>query len=256
MRRLPLPHIDLRDAPDTLALPADAAHYLLNVLRLKLGAHIEVFDGSGHSAHAAITHVEATHICLTIQRDTMRSAHNESPLHLTLVLALLRAERWEWALEKAAELGVNRVIPLAASRCVVQLDDRRAASKIERWQKIAAAASRQCERAAIPIIEPVMSLPQAIEATEHTARLLAAERAQGVASASRAAREALDDTRGQISLWIGPEGGWDAREFAFVADEAHKLRRVHLGPRILRAETAAAVGCALIQAAAGDLEER
>lgn len=221
-------------AHQTLTLPSDLAHYALRVLRLKDGAQIILFDGSrgqfdavlrvdGKSAEA---HVGAHH-----------AIEAELPGRITLVQGLPSGDKMDWIIEKAVELGAHRLIPITAQRSVVQLNAERRAKRMKHWQRIAQSASEQCGRNRIMHIAEPCSL-EAFLAADTTAgpRLLChPEAEQGLS-------EVLGNTS-DLSLLVGPEGGWSPEEQHTAV--RHGAKPLRFGTRVLRTETA---GLALIAA--------
>jgi 16S rRNA (uracil1498-N3)-methyltransferase len=229
-----------------LTLDEEPAHYVRDVLRLAPGAAVELFDGGGMAAPGVILSVDRRAVIVRLTAAPSASTANEPALAVTLVAAIPKGDRWEWLLEKACEAGATRIIPLHTARGVVQIAPNKAADKVSRWQKILAGAARQSHRSRSPAISAPMSIKDALaEVADHT--LLVPHTSGHDLSLVRAAREAS----GPIAAWIGPEGGWTDEEIQTL--EAAGARCVHMGPRILRAETAAILACALIQAAAGDM---
>ena len=247
-RRVPITQITLPTQPDLLfTLPDDAAHYVRDVLRLGAGDPIECFDGQTTLILAHLHTVDAQHVTARVHRK-LEDALCESPLQLTLYQCPPKGERFEWILEKACELGVTHIVPVTSERTIVRIKPAKQEAKRARWEKILAAAARQCKRARIPTIDLPRSFSACTEALHSSADEL-----HLIASPHHAAR-ALHQLAGSaraLSIWVGPEGGWTPQEV-----EALMLKGAlpfTMGPRILRAETAAITALALAQAALGDL---
>jgi len=226
----------------TARLPPEELHHARDVLRLAPGEVVEVFDGEG-AGYAG--RLEARESGWVVEDLEPIAARTESPLDLVLALALVKANRFEWALEKATELGVREIVPLAARRSEIRIAAPKLPQKIERWRRIVREAAKQCRREAVPRVEPPLAVEEylAREAPE-TERLLFSELAaapwDGRLGAAR-----------RVEVIIGPEGGWAAEETA--AAQQAGCRITGFGPRILRAETAAVAALALVQFQAGDL---
>ena len=159
----------------------------------------------------------------------------ELPCEIYLFQALPKADKMELIVQKAVELGVHEIIPVAAKRCVVKLDEKKAASRTARWQGIAEAAAKQSRRGIIPEVTGVMSFNQALEkAREADVRLIPYELARGM----NRTREIVDGlVPGQsIAVFIGPEGGFEETEIELAVKAG--VEPVTLGKRILRTETA------------------
>ena len=231
MRRLFVPEARLERGVE-LRLDGAHAHRLRDVLRLRPGDGLMVFDGRGGEQSARVATVDADSV--TLQLGDARTPLPEPPVPVTLVCAFPRGQRGDWIVEKATELGVAAITPLPAERSVMQPGGGR----LERWQRIAIEAAEQCGRASVPALD---SEPPA------DALLLLADldAERTIADAIAAAEPPLV----AVALYVGPEGGWSAEERErLLADGA---RPVGLGPRRLRVETAAIVGVAHVLAATG-----
>ncbi len=214
------------------------AHHLTRVLRVETGQLYELSD----NRNAYLAEVESVAKELVILRVVERLASPEPLLHITLLASLIRFERFEMLLEKATELGVERVIPILADRSEKGLD-RAAEKRIARWQRIVREASEQARRTRLPeICEPLRLQQAAIP--DAALRLVLDEdpAAKPILLALPQPRRPSDE----VALLLGPEGGWTDRERAAVSE---KWRPVSLGRSILRAETAAIAALAILNAA-------
>lgn len=230
-------------AGERLALGEEAAVHLTRVLRLKAGAPLAVFDGEGREHEASIRAIAGSRV--EVQLGPARASPAPSPLAVTLAQGISRAERMDYAIQKATELGVTRIVPLLCERSVVRLDAAQAARKLEHWQGVATAAAGQCGRADLPEILPARRLPEHLALIRDTPGMrlvLAPGAAQGLKD--------LPATRA-VEILIGPEGGLADEEIALAALAG--FERVRLGPRVLRTETAAAAAIAALQTLQGDL---
>lgn len=230
--------------PGELHFSTDDAHHIHRVLRLTPGACCIAVSPGGFEYLVELGEVTAAGArgrILSRQR-----AAGEPPLRVTLVQALARGEKMDLVVQKAAELGVSRIIPVVTERCVVQLDHARAASRRDRWQKIARSAAAQSRR---PLVPPVSDLCQWGEALRVPGPALLAYEGEQCRGLKATLRD-LPPT-GNLAVFVGPEGGFAPGE----VDEAIAagLRPVSLGPRILRAETAAVALLAAIMYELGDL---
>jgi len=212
-------------------------HYLAEVLRLAPGTRLEVFDGAGHAWEAEFTGGE---VRLGAGRDAPPPA-----AVAWIAFALPRGERADWAVQKATEAGAARLVAWPAARSVVRLEPARAAARVERWRRIAAEAARQCGRSDVPEVAVAGSLAGALAAPPGFDRLVLA------AGAGVPLRSALRPGAAGWLAVVGPEGGLEDGELAACLDAG--CTPASLGPRILRAETAAVIAAALIQHLAGDL---
>jgi 16S rRNA (uracil1498-N3)-methyltransferase len=236
-----------RASPDDLAagrvrLRGGELRHLRDVLRLGRGARVEVFDGEGRAAVAVVGAIDRAAAELTIVAPSERKS--ESPLSLTLAVGLAKGAKLDWIVEKTTELGVARIVPFTSARAVP--DAASSASKLERWRRIAAAAAAQSGRAVCPVIEEASSFAALLE------RAAAHERAVLFWEESRERlRTALPATPRSVLVVTGPEGGFSADEAAAAARAGVAIAT--LGPRTLRAETAAIAAVVVAQLAWGDL---
>ena len=209
-------------------------NHIRNVLRMKPGEELNVSNGTdGKEYRCAITAFEEDRVLCELR--FVKADKVELPARVYLFQALPKADKMEWIIQKAVELGVYRIIPVAARRCVVKLDEKKAAAKIARWQTIAEAAAKQSKRGVIPEISGVMSFAQAVELAEDMdVKLIPYELAEGMGKT----REMIDSLgAGQdIAVFIGPEGGFETSEVESAVERG--MIPITLGKRILRTETA------------------
>jgi 16S rRNA (uracil1498-N3)-methyltransferase len=168
-------------------------------------------------------------------------------LPVTLLLSIFKFDRMEWAIEKGTELGIERVIPIVARRSEKHLAQS-AQNRVERWRRIVREAAKQSRRSDVPTVEDVLPLKTAARQTGNATRLLLAEQERST-TLRRAMEETLHaagDELPAVRLAVGPEGGWTAEEEALF--DAEGWRSVSLGPRILRAETAAIAAMSVVVA--------
>lgn len=226
-------------------LPAAAAHHALKVLRMKPGDALILFDGRGGEWRAEILGAGGAVPASRVALREFSARERESPLQVTLVQALPAGDKMDWVVEKCVELGVAAIQPVAAKRSVIRLSAERMARRVAHWNAIAVAACEQCGRNRVPVVAPVLDLPQYLAHAkgQNALRLLLAPEA-GVAP-----RE-LPPPAGPLAMMIGPEGGWEEGEMQ--AAQAAGFRALRLGPRVLRTETAGAAALAALQAQWGD----
>ena len=217
------------------------AHRLHAVLRLKAGARILLLDGSGDECVVELTEVGARRAAGRVLE--RRACASEPHLRLCLFQCTLKADKFEWVLQKGTELGVARFVPVVSARSVVR-PAQALLPKYARWQAIVREAAEQSGRARLPAIAPPLEWDAALAAGEGRL-LLAWDQAGGAAPSAPIAGERA------ASLLIGPEGGLEAGEVQ--AAQAAGWQVVTLGRRILRAETAAIAGIATVMAAAGEV---
>jgi 16S rRNA (uracil1498-N3)-methyltransferase len=224
------------------AAPADAAHHLLHVLRLGEGDLCIVFDGRGLEYPATIERIGKSGVTLRVREPS--EVNRESPLEVTLAQGISSGERMDYTVQKAVELGVTAIQPLATERSVVRLSSERAAKRVAHWQGIAIAACEQSGRNRVPEVLPVSSVTGWLAQVPADACRL---------TLSPDATSTLHDMQRpepSIVLFIGPEGGLSPRE----RDDARAagFQGLRLGPRVLRTETAALAALAAMQALWGD----
>ncbi len=218
---------------DTLSLDDGASRHLIKVLRATKDAPLTLFNGDGLDYAARI--VSAQMPC-TVELLASEQNTTESPLHLTLVQGIAKGEKMDFLMQKAVELGVNRIIPMDSSRCVVRLKGEKAKRRLEHWQKIIIHACEQSGRAVIPELLPIHSLSQVLD-LELGSPFVLHHRADTPLSAY--------DKPTAASVIIGPEGGLSGAEIE-QAVAAH-CQPLLLGKRILRTETASLVALANMQ---------
>lgn len=209
-------------------------NHIKNVLRMKTGEEIAVSNGTDGKEYICRIQVmeEEQVIC---ELCDMREDSGELPAKVFLFQGLPKADKMEMIIQKAVELGVYRVIPVATKRCVVKLDDKKAKSKIARWQGIAEAAAKQSKRGIIPQVGEVVSFKNALkEAAEMDVRMIPYELAEGMEH-TKEILEAIQPEQ-RVAIFIGPEGGFEESEIREAL--ALGIEPVTLGRRILRTETA------------------
>jgi len=242
----------------TITLTTAIAHQARNVLRLHVGDPIILFDGSGDSYTLTITSMERDRITATIidrQRVLTEPRH-----HLILHQALVKAAKFELIVQKCTEIGVSTFAPLISARSTNGLEDA-SSHKRQRWEVIATGAAEQSDRGYVPTMLPPRTWAEALTTVQpdHIA-LLAWEEPTGTTIRTAMGYTLVQDSAADISgpaepltvhLFIGPEGGFSTEEV--TAATRYGVRCVTLGPRILRAETAAIVATTLVLDALGEL---
>jgi 16S rRNA (uracil1498-N3)-methyltransferase len=226
-RRVHLPSLTI----GSLALPQAEAHHVRDVLRVAEGESLELFDTAGNIAAGIITHVNSANVVVSIE--SIQSAATTS--RVIVASAIPKGERADWMIEKLSELGVSRFIPLAAERSVTLPGGR---NKFERWERIAIEAAKQSRRAGIMSIAPVTSLVEVLRSPVAGWWL---STAPGAVAASAVMGRGLV---GDITLMIGPEGGWTDGEMQLM--DAAGLCGVGLTASVLRVETAAVVAAGFV----------
>jgi 16S rRNA (uracil1498-N3)-methyltransferase len=227
-----------------LELRADAFQHLVRVLRLGPGDAIRLFDGQGLEFEARLEAVGRRSAQVRI--GTGSPASVESPLEVILAQAISRGDRMDYALQKAAELGVSEIVPIVSARSRIPTDSDRIQRKRTHWQGVIAAACEQSGRAYIPPLQAVRTLPDWLEAG-----LLAGVQGLVLDPGAEAGLNDCPRPQGPVAVLIGPESGLTDDELAQARGRG--LRPVRLGPRILRTETAGVAVLAALQVLWGDL---
>jgi 16S rRNA (uracil1498-N3)-methyltransferase len=224
-----------------VTLAADEARHLREVLRLGAGDEVQVFDGAGREFRAVVSQARREFAELEL-RDEIEPLKPESPLQLTLAVALLKGEKFDLVVQKGTELGVNRFIPLVTRYADIRLRDEADADKrVARWQRIALEAAKQCGRSVVPEI----TRPAQFESVIGESSCLLFSERDGQALNT-------DLQTDNLIAIVGSEGGWSDEELDQA--RAAKVLIATLGGRVLRAETAAIAGTVLLQHLYGDLK--
>lgn len=225
-------------------LPEAVFRHAVKVLRLREGEEVTLFDGTGGEYRARLTEVGKS--AATAELLDWQPLEREAPFAITLIQAVQAAEKMDWTVQKAVELGIAHIQPAESRRSVVRLSGDRAAKRIEHWQGVAIAACEQCGRNRVPAVAPVLSVEQAL-ATAGADELKLFFSPVGAVSLHELAPTA------RITLLVGAEGGLDPAEEA--AARLAGFVPVQLGPRVLRTETAGLTALAAIHALWGDFRK-
>lgn len=228
----------------TVALPAQAAEHVARVLRMGVGDPLVLFNGDGHDYAAIITEAGKRQVVVNVA--AAEAVHRESPLQLVLAQGVARGEKMDLIVQKATELGVSAIVPLATERSEVKLDGDRAAKRLAHWQAVVASACEQSGRAVVPAIAAPQPLAAWLASLGSQDALRLALLPEGTLRSN-----ALRPTPAGALLVVGPEGGLGDRDIAALT--AHGFAGLQLGPRILRTETAGLAAIAALQALHGDL---
>lgn len=225
-------------------------HHLHDVLRLGPGDTVVFLDNAGWEYETVLQTVEAGQASGQILQK--RLCAHEPRTKVTLYQAMLKGDRFEWALQKGTEVGVSVFVPILSERCIVQYATQLSRRKLDRWEKIIQGAAEQSRRGRMPPLQPVLLFAAACEQVQLSSSLgLIPWEEDGTPI-----RQALEEAaRAQhpfnVALFIGPEGGFSPAEVELAQD--YGLRPVSLGSRILRAETAGVVAAAVVLYQYGDL---
>jgi 16S rRNA (uracil1498-N3)-methyltransferase len=229
-----------------ITLDADEAHHLVRVLRLSEGDCVFAFDGQGSEWECEIARVGRREVELNLLRQITDSV--ESPLHLTLAQALIKGDRFDLIVQKSTELGVARIVPLITDHSEIRRVEERAERVLQRWRRIALEALKQCgRRKLVEIVEPIHFADFCRNNTGKV-NLMLSER--GGLSLREVGASLAAASR--LNLGVGPEGGWSDGELKMAED--HGLVPLHLGSRVVRAETAAIASVTILQHLFGDIK--
>ena len=218
---------------DQISLSGSDVNHMKNVLRMKPGEDVRICDGSGKTYLCCVNRYEEGRAVLDVFRTL--DSDTELPSRIWLFQGLPKGDKMEWIVQKAVELGVYTVVPFAAKRSVVKLDEKKAARKQERWQAIAKSAAEQSGRGIVPKIRSVRTFEQALElASELDVILIPYELEEGMEGTVRMIRKIRPGE--SVGVFIGPEGGFEEAEVERAREAG--ASRISLGKRILRTETA------------------
>ncbi|PPT99780.1 16S rRNA (uracil(1498)-N(3))-methyltransferase [Xanthomonas arboricola pv. arracaciae] len=227
-----------------VTLPEESANHLLRVLRLREGDACVLFNGDGSDYHARITLAGKREARAVVDR--VEPLCNESPLSITLIQGIARGEKMDLILQKATELGVTAVVPVNAERTEVKLDPARMEKRLAHWRSVVVSACEQSGRARIPTVAAPHGLQEAAQASDPQALRLTLD-----PHGEHRLGSLVLGTQPQVSVAIGPEGGWSPRDRTTLAEAG--FSGLQLGPRILRTETAGLAAIAALQSRFGDL---
>lgn len=229
----------------TVQLPDEAAHHALKVLRVTAGDTAILFDGRGGQWQATLHPAGKTLRATLVEFDP---DDRDPPVAVTLAQCLPSGDKMDYVVQKAVELGVARIVPVAAKRSVIRLAGERMARRVAHWQNIAIAACEQSGRNRVPVIDDIVDLPQYLAGAQgdNGPRWIC------LPEATPGALHLRDQSPpdGSVSLFIGPEGGFEDSEV--LAARAAGFAPLRLGERVLRTETAGPAALAAVLALWGD----
>ena len=226
---------------NNIVITGSDVNHIKNVLRLEKGDWIIACDGNGRDYVSRIGEISSDSVVLNVEKE--QSSDTELDCRIVLFQGLPKKDKMEFIIQKAVELGVYKIVPVSMKNCVVKLDEKKAAKKVERWQAIAESAAKQSKRTIIPLIDKPVSYKLALEkAGKLDVTLVPYENERGMA----ATRQIMGQIKkGQsIGIVIGPEGGFAPEEIKLADD--NDMHRISLGRRILRTETAGLATLAML----------
>ena len=220
-------------------MPDAEARHLRNVLRIREGERVEIFDGKGGGWSGIVEFRDCeVFVC---ELTAIHSRPRPGAARLALAMAMIKPARFEWALEKATELGVDEILPLYTTRSEIRISGEKISGRLARWERITKEASKQCLRLDVPRVRPPLEFRGFLSSVEHSIqnKILLHEKSNNQWLPDRTA------TGGDAIICIGPEGGWTEDEIEFA--EKSGCGVFGLGPRVLRAETAAVAALSIFQ---------
>ena len=248
----------------TIRLTAEESHHLARVLRLREGERVSAFDGLGNEWECEIAAIHKSECRLSILKKLETVV--ESPLRLTLAQALVKGEKFDLVVQKATELGVSRILPVITEHCEIRISDERSEQRLQRWQRISLGAIKQSGRRRLVEIDQPVRFQQFCRGLQGKPALIFSEKAgsEKAGSEKSGSEKSGSEKSGRglpplavqdsgLTVVIGPEGGWSDDEIDLATSSG--LIPVHLGPRILRTETAAITAVTLAQYHYGDLAQ-
>lgn len=231
--------LDLRQTQFTL--PEPVFRHAVQVLRLRVGDSLRLFNGEGDECEATVVNIAKR--SADVQIEHIIELDTESPLEVTLLQGISRGERMDYAIQKAVELGVARIIPVITERCNVQLGDGRAEKRLNHWQGVVTSACEQSGRTKLPLLDEILTLEEALQIPDLPDGMILDPMSRvGISQFPKVSA---------LSLLIGPEGGLSEQEV--ILAKQYQFMAVRFGPRILRTETAAAAAMAVLQTQWGDM---
>lgn len=227
---------------DTINLDKNASHHLIRVMRNRKDSEVFLFNGDSFE-YAAIV-LDDNPKCCSISVNKKTLTQNQSPIHIILLQGISRSDRMDACIQKATELGVNTIVPVICERTTTKLHSDRVEKKINHWQQIIISACEQSGRCVIPKLQPIAPYMQALHAIDTGCKfVLDPESGFGLKD--------MTTPEDDITILIGPEGGLTQGEIKHACNM--NFKGIHLGPRILRTETAGPACISAIQTLWGDL---
>lgn len=234
--------------PEEIVITGGDVNHIRNVLRLEPGDWVVACDGAGQDYVSRIRELGMDQVVLQVEK--VQDTGTELPVRITLFQGLPKKDKMELIIQKAVELGVYEIVPVRMKRCVVRLEEeKKIRKKQERWQAIAEAAAKQCDRGIIPVVHAPVTMEQAFDIAEGIEyNMIPYELQDGMETSREIVAEAC--CHSTVGIFIGPEGGFEAEEVSQAVER--QMHPLSLGKRILRTETA---GMALLSILMFQLQE-
>ena len=225
-----------------LRLGESASHKIRSVLRLKKSDEIAVFNNQHLEYKATIKEINKKYVTILATEEIKTIV--ESPLQIKLIIAIIKPEKMDYALQKATELGVTSIMPFFSARSVIKINDERREKRLIHWKNIIRSAAEQCGRRTIPDLYPFTPLSQILDLTKDFEFLILDPHA-------REKMSGLPRSQRPVAIVCGPEGGLDEEEIHSLTNRGGK--NINIGPRVLRAETASTCALTIAQSLWGDM---
>ena len=239
--RIPRVFIDIPlDIGTHITLPIEAHRHIINVLRLKEGHSVILFNGLGSEFLSQIVSIEKKQSSVKVLEEN--STPTSSPLKIELALSLIKNDKFDFALQKSVELGIDSISPIVANRSTIKVDSKREQNRRNHWMGIIQNACEQSGRTTIPQLNPICSIDDWLTLSDSPVLLF-----EPTASATLQSLSPMKKVR----VIIGPEGGFTDKELELMNHS--NIHMLKLGPRVLRAETAAITAVSALQLLMGDL---
>jgi 16S rRNA (uracil1498-N3)-methyltransferase len=229
---------------ETAVISGEDGRHISRSLRMRVGETLTLCNSQGLDFDCEITAIDGDNV--TVAVTGQRESIGEPTVQVTVYQGLPKSDKMDWIVQKAVESGAARLVPMMTERCVSRPDEKAAAKKRERWQKIAEEAAKQCGRGRIPEVAPLTTFRKAMEAAAAEGQVVFFYEGGGTSL-----RKLVNDNTKQVSIFIGPEGGFAEEEVALAQE--HGAAVGSLGTRIFRTETAATAALAAIMALTGNL---
>lgn len=227
---------------DPVIIEGDAHHHLRNVLRVKPGAKVLLLDGNGNYCSTEIVSIEAKQSTAKVLG---RGNKPHQGLKITLMQALPKGDKFDLVLQKGTELGIHHFQPVLTEHAVPNLSPQRMQKRAQRWQRIVSEAARQSRRYTLPEVAQPLPLEEVLAEQSSAFKLILWE-----SGAVPIAQSLPSDPPSEVQILIGPEGGFSNQEIALATEAG--FQAIHLGPRILRTETAGLAATPILQYLYGD----
>jgi len=231
---------------DNLVILGQDAYHMIKVMRMRVGESVRIVLNQELAAFYEITQIDVKGQMVYLQKQAIDQTIRELPVDVTVVLGLLKSDKFDYAVQKLTELGVETIIPWQAARSIVKMDDQNEAKKRKRWQMIAKEAAEQSQRLRVPVIQQPKNLTTILAERSRDEYIYVAY--EGLVG--KRPNHLLDfhAPNNKVTFIIGPEGGISSEEVAAL-EALHTEKEIHfitLGNRILRAETAAIFAMSLV----------